>query len=70
MATRETHTMIARRERFRQRRDAIADALRAGRTYAEIGAEFSITRERVRQIAKLYGLERRKANRPKDSQDG
>jgi hypothetical protein len=50
---------------FQQQRHAIADAIRATpvRTYEQIGAEFGITRERVRQIAKRYGL-RRKADAP------
>lgn len=49
---------------YRQRREQIADEIRMSgkdkRTYAAIGKAYGITRERVRQIAKLYGLERRK----------
>ncbi len=51
-----------RRVEFRNRRNAIANAVRTrtGDTLAEIGKEFGITRERVRQIAKSLGVERRK----------
>lgn len=47
---------------FQQQRHRIAEAIRSTptRTYEQIGAEFGITRERVRQIAKRYGLQRRK----------
>ncbi len=34
---------------------AIAEAVRAGETYAAIGARYGITRERVRQVAKKHG---------------
>lgn len=48
------------RQGFRARREEIAAKLRAGdTTYAQIGALYGISRERVRQIAKLFGLERR-----------
>jgi DNA-directed RNA polymerase sigma subunit (sigma70/sigma32) len=59
------HPMTPLQLQFQQQRHAIADALRATpvRTYEQIGAEFGITRERVRQIAKRYGL-RRKADAP------
>lgn len=50
------------REKFRVRREAIADAVRhSGKTYQQIATEFGICRERVRQIAKKYGIERRPA---------
>ena len=55
------------RERYRQRRAEIATEIAemdgAGKprwTYAEIGERHGITRERVRQIAKLHGVERRR----------
>lgn len=54
------------RELFRQQRDEIAEEIRATRpdgsprwTLAEIGHRRGISRERVRQIGKLYGIERR-----------
>lgn len=48
---------------YQEQRHKIAAAIRdtPTRTYEQIGAEFGITRERVRQIAKRYGLQRRKA---------
>lgn len=52
--------MTATRETYRNRREEIAVALRdPTQTYQAIGAAFGISRERVRQIAKRYGLERR-----------
>lgn len=65
-------TTTALRDQRRQRRDAIADEIRerdeSGRprwTYDEIGQRRGISRERVRQIAVKYGLERRA--KPKNS---
>lgn len=59
-------TATSLRELYRIQREAIADEIRAvgddGRplwTYAEIAAVRGISRERVRQIAVKYGLERR-----------
>lgn len=53
--------MTSQRDQYRQRREQIADEIRAGHsTYQQIGKAYGISRERVRQIAKLYGLERRK----------
>lgn len=56
----------ALRELYRQQREAIADEIRErdadGRprwTYDEIGRRRGISRERVRQIAVKYGIERR-----------
>jgi DNA-directed RNA polymerase sigma subunit (sigma70/sigma32) len=52
--------MSALRETYRNRREQIAAALRdTKQTYEAIGAVFGISRERVHQIAKRYGLERR-----------
>lgn len=52
------------RELYRNRRAEIAAAVkdRPKDSLDAIGKEYGITRERVRQIAKLYGIERR----PKD----
>lgn len=51
------------RRLYRQRREQIADEIRitgaGSKTYDEIGKAYGISRERVRQIAKLFGLERR-----------
>lgn len=45
---------------YAARRDEIAEAIRSsGKTYEQIGEDFGISRERVRQIAKRYGLCRR-----------
>jgi len=58
------------RDLYRQQRDAIAAEIQATRpdgrplyTLDEIGKARGISRERVRQIGKLYGLERRKRAR-------
>lgn len=53
--------MTPLQQQYRDRRDQIATALRSTpiKTYEQIGAEFGITRERVRQIAKRYDLCRR-----------
>ena len=68
-------TATTQRELFRKQRDAIAAEIaekdEAGKprwTYAEIGGRRSISRERVRQIAKMYGLERRPKQEPSQSQ--
>lgn len=59
-------TATSLRELYRIQRESIADEIRAvddtGRplwTYAEIAERRGISRERVRQIAVRYGLERR-----------
>ncbi len=60
-------TATSLRELYRIQREAIADEIRErdenGRpkwTYDEIGQRRGISRERVRQIAVKYGLERRR----------
>lgn len=65
-------TATSLRELYRIQRESIADEIRAigddGRplwTYDEIAKRRGISRERVRQIAVKYGLERRP--RPKKS---
>jgi hypothetical protein len=44
---------------LRDKRDVIAAMLDAGLTYAEVGARFDITRQRVGQIAAQLGIHRR-----------
>jgi hypothetical protein len=41
------------------KRDVIAAMLDSGLTYAEVGARFGITRQRVGQIAATLGIHRR-----------
>lgn len=60
-------TATALRDLYRQQREAIADEIRETNedgsprwTLEEIGKRRGISRERVRQIGKLYGLERNK----------
>jgi hypothetical protein len=45
----------------------ICDALRAGRSYRDIGAEFGISEQRVGQIREYAGIERR--HRPRETPD-
>lgn len=59
-------TATSLRELYRIQREAIADEIRETHedgsprwTYDEIGQRRGISRERVRQIAVKYGLERR-----------
>ena len=54
------------RDEYRQRRAKIAAAVqnRPDDTYEVIGNEYGISRERVRQIAKQFGVERRRKPEP------
>lgn len=50
----------------RERRDLIVSAVKAGKTYAEIGETFCISRARVSQIAAGAGITRKRGvNRSK-----
>lgn len=70
-------TASTQRELFRLQRESIAAEIKEkdehGKprwTYAEIGDRRSISRERVRQIAKMFGIERRRKQEPNQAQEG